>query len=78
MLWATSGLVTGFQNVTQLFNGILAICICFSGAYPLDSKGQPILNFQQPPEGTALSQQQYAGEYLNMVAQKPNEKLTII
>jgi len=72
------GIGNRFPNKTQLAKQIAAICVCFSGAYPLDSKGQPILNLVQPPQGTALSKQQYAGEYLNLVAQKPNEELTII
>lgn len=72
------GIQMRFQNKTQLARGIWAICVCFTGAYQLDANGQPILNFAQPPVGTALSQQQYAGEYLDMYAQKPNEILATV
>jgi hypothetical protein len=72
------GIGNAFLNVSQLFEGISSICLCFSDAYHLDSNRQPVLNFAQPPQGTALSQQQYAGEYLNMNAHKPNEQLTHI
>jgi hypothetical protein len=72
------GIGNEFRNVTQLSKRIAAICVCFSGAYHLDSNSQPVLNFAQPPQGTALSQQQYAGEYLDLTSHKPNENLTNI
>jgi hypothetical protein len=71
---AVGSIGSGFENASVLFKRIYSICLCFSQAHMLEN-GQ-LADTSQPPVGTDLSEEQYAGVYLDLTTKKPTEKMT--